>query len=363
MAQIVLGGRPVETLSCPAPARPDSPVFLTADIAPGRGMLLLQSRLRLPGGRETDLLACPPLEQLPQLLNGDEGDFNGNRSFSFGGAILLPYANRIRGRPLSEGRLIEAEILGRTVPLPRNWGGKAPGAEQYAMHGLLLDKAPDRLERHANPSGEGLRAVFEAGDFGGHWLSRTQVEVEIDLTPSALSLRVRATNVGDDVLPMGIGWHPYFAVPSGRRSQARLHLPASGRAEVDNYDEVLPTGRVLPVDGGPYDFRAEEGVALEDLYLDDCFVGLERTSAGELVAVITDPDSHYGLKVRARSPQISAVQVFAPPSDAYVVIEPQFNRADPFGPEWDGQDTGMVVLQPGSSVRYEVVVEPFVPEP
>ena len=25
--------------------------------------------------------------------------------------------------------------------------------------------------------------------------------------------------------PMGIGWHPYFALPSGRRDQARLHLP------------------------------------------------------------------------------------------------------------------------------------------
>lgn len=360
MAQTVIGGWPVETLTCAAPAAPDAPVFVRADIAPARGMLLLQARVRRPDGGETELLACPPLDRLPGLFGGED-DFCGNKSFAFGAAILLPYANRIRGRATAEGRWIETQVLGRTVRLPRNWGGRAPGAEQYAMHGLMLDRAPDRLERRALPSGEALAAAFELGDFGGCWPSSTRVEVEISLQPSALRLQVRATNVGEALLPVGIGWHPYFALPSGERAQARLRLPARGRAEVGDYDAVLPTGRTLPLAGGPYDFRAADGSALGELYLDDCFVGLERDAAGEVVALITDPAAGHGVRVRARSPEISAVQVFAPPSDSYVVVEPQFNWADPFGPEWGGQDTGMVVLRPGSGVLYDVAVEPFAP--
>ena len=243
--------------------------------------------------------------------------------------------------------------------LPRNWGGRAPGAEQYAMHGLMLDRAPERLERRAEAGGEALQGVFELGDFGGCWLSRTRGAVELALTPAALRLRVRATNVGEALLPVGIGWHPYFALPSGERGQARLRIPARARAEVNNYDEVLPTGRTLPVIGGPYDFRAADGAALGDLYLDDGFVGLERDADREATALIVDPAAGYGLRVRGRSPEISAIQVFAPPAEAHVALEPQFNWADPFGPEWGGQDTGMVLLRPGSSVVYEVEVEPF----
>lgn len=359
MAQTVIGGWPVETLSCTGPGAPGRPAFLSAEIAPARGMMLLQSRIRMPDGRETALLSCPPLEQLPDILSGGEDDFHGDKSFAFGAAVLLPYANRIRGRATTEGRWIETPILGRTVRLPRNWGGRAPGAEQYAMHGLMLDRAPERLERRAEAGGEALQGVFEPGDFGGCWLSRTRVAVEFALAPAALRLRVRAANVGEALLPVGIGWHPYFALPSGERTQARLHVPARARVEVNNYDEVLPTGRTLPVAGGPYDFRHPDGAALGQLYLDDGFVGLERDAAREATALIVDPAGGYGVRVRARSPEISAIQVFAPPSDPYVALEPQFNWADPFGPEWGGQDAGMVVLRPGASVVYEVIVEPF----
>ncbi len=42
-----------------------------------------------------------------------------------------------------------------------------------------------------------------------------------------------------------------------------------------------------------------------------------------------------------------------------MVIEPQFNLADPYGTEWAGRDTGMTLLPPGAAATYEVRVEPF----
>ena len=358
-----INGWPVHTLTRAAPADPVRPTFVSAEVLPGRAMMLLQARLRLPGGREIELLASPPPAQAAQALDGGAEDFAGDAAFSFGCAVLAPYANRIRGKPVGPGRALETQVLGRTVRLPRNWGGKAPGAEQYAMHGLILDRAVDRLEPRSDAGTETVAGFIDAGDFGGRWLSRTDLEIAVALHADALELRVTARNAGEETLPMGIGCHPYFALPSGRREQARVHVPARRRLEVNNYDEVLPTGRLLDVQGGPYDLSPPEGAALGGLYLDDCFVDLQKDREGRTAAQITDPAGGYGLRIVAHSPEVSAVQVYAPPDKPFVVLEPQFNWADPFGPEWPaGAATGMALLQPGEAVTYRLRFEPFVPE-
>ena len=58
---------------------------------------------------------------------------------------------------------------------------------------------------------------------------------------------------------MGIGWHPYFVLPSGDRPQVRLHLPSETRAVMNNYDDSFTTGERVPVKGTPYDFSAPGG--------------------------------------------------------------------------------------------------------
>jgi hypothetical protein len=133
-------------------------------------------------------------------------------------------------------------------------------------------------------------------------------------------------------------------------------LGAASRTLVNNYDEVLPTGAVEPVAGGAYDFSAVGGRALNDIYLDDCFTDLV---GGPLLAELRDPAAGLGLRLSSASKAVRAIQVYAPPGEAFVVIEPQFNLANPFGPEWQGRDTGMQFLQPGGSLSYDVRVQPF----
>lgn len=328
----------------------EGPAFLQATVLPARGMMLLQARLRLPSGEVVDALHTPP--DLLAAFGGPD-DFNGNASFSGGGALLAPFANRIVGRDAPGAREIVATVAGETVRLPRNWGGKAPGAPQYAMHGLILDAAftvtatgPDRIA-----------ARLEAGDFGGRWPSRTRLDVQWRLTGGALTLRAAATNVGEAPLPFGFGWHPYFALPSGAREQARLHLPAARRTEVTDYDAVLPTGRLLDVAGTPYDFNSPR--PLGALYLDDCFTAL-RPDGGQAVTQVLDPAAQLGLRIASPAPPVKAVQVYAPPDQPFVVVEPQFNLADPYGSEWAREiDTGMAQAPPGASIAYAVDVSAF----
>lgn len=354
---LLIGGAPVVQLHA-ADAPPTGPAFLSASVLPGRGMMLLQARLRLASAAETDALFAPGPEEAARALDGGVEDFAGNRAFSFGGAILAPFANRIRGRPLAASREIETAIDGHKIKLPRNWGGKAPGAAQYAMHGLILDANVS----WSRPAPNRLAGRLEAGDFRGRWPSRARLDFAWRLKRGGLELSVIARNLGAEPLPIGLGWHPYFRIPSGQRPQVRLRLPAARRVEVNDYDEVLPTGRLLEVRGGPYDFSAPGGASLGELYLDDCFTELRRRR-GRVEVEVRDPAAGLGLRITSPTPEVRAVQVYAPPDKAFVVVEPQFNLADPYGEVWPPEvDTGMAHVPPGGSLGYQVRVEPFVPE-
>jgi galactose mutarotase-like enzyme len=337
------------------------PAFSTAQILPARGMMTLQITAWLPARGETDLL-FPDIEEAQRILEGDPGSFPGNRSYRVGGAILLPYANRIRGKLSPDGRTILAEALGKPLRLPANASGSRPGAERFAMHGLILAERAALVSRDTTDQLDSVQARLEAGDFGGGWFSSTEIDFRNILTPDSFTLRVEARNVGVEPLPMGIGWHPYFNIPSGQRQQARLVLPARARAVANNYDEVLPTGEVQPVAGTPFDFSPPGGRSLDDLALDDCFVDLAPEAGGQVVAKLIDPAAGYGLRLTTTSPPVRAFQVYAPPRERFVALEPQLNWPDPFGPQWaPGIDTGMVILQPGESVAYSARLELFTP--
>ncbi|HVZ22582.1 MAG TPA: aldose 1-epimerase [Vicinamibacterales bacterium] len=339
-------------LRAPPAVNPSAPHFVGATFLPGRGMQLFQVRAELPERGEVDLLHSPSLVEAARRMNGGDADWNGVASFSCGGAFLVPFANRVRGRLIpEEGLTIEAHVLGRRVRLPADWHGPEPGAELCAMHGLLLDARMDVAER----ADDRAAAVHHAGDFDGHWLSQTVVRIGASIRPQAIDLSVTASNAGDAPLPVGIGWHPYFALPSGRRDQARVHLPARTRVLVTDYDDVFPTGELRAVAGTPYDFTAAGGAPLGDRYFDDCFVDLQRSADGDARVEIYDPAAGYHARLIVLSPHVRALQLYAPPEQPFVVVEPQFNLADPFGAVWPPDvDTGMVVLAPGEDVTWAV---------
>ena len=204
-------------------------------------------------------------------------------------------------------------------------------------------------------------AVLQAGDFSGHWLGKTDLTIDASLTEGTFSLRVTAKNLSDEEIPLGIGWHPYFVIPSGDRTQARIIIPAKQRLLIDNYDNVFPTGKTERVDGTAYDVGVSSGLRLGKQYLDDAFVDLSKDDQGRLAIQLIDQAARYGLRVMGLSKEINAVQVYSPADKAFVAIEPQFNYADPFNPVWKGKDTGMVTLKPGQSVTYAVELKLFVP--
>ena len=122
---VLIGKEPVVTLQRPPVTDKDKPQFLQAIVMPGRGMAVLQIKAYLPGKGEIDLLNAPPLPEAEKLLNSGDDQW-GNEVFKIGGAILLPFANRVRGNRLARRQNLSAIVDGKTVTLPANWSGNNP---------------------------------------------------------------------------------------------------------------------------------------------------------------------------------------------------------------------------------------------
>jgi galactose mutarotase-like enzyme len=349
-----IGGEPVTKLTRAATSNGQQMEFLSVTVLPGRGMNVFQITANVPGKGEIPIMASPTLEEAASKLNGGPDDQYGNASFSFGGAFLVPYPNRILGPVSADGKTVTTKWHGKTITLPANWHSSAdPTKDLHAMHGLILASQGQDVQTQPIADGESLTGVIHAGDFGGHWLSQTDISFVISLTGQAVDCTIVAKNVGKDPEPMAIGWHPYFAVPSGDRKQALLHVPATQVAAINNYQDVFPTGDLMPVKGTKYDFTAPAGKALDDIYLDDNWSKLQRTN-GAVDVTFADPASNYGIHILGLSPELRTVQVYAPPTKQFAAIEEQYNFGDPFGKEWGSMNTGMVTLDPGKTTEWHV---------
>jgi galactose mutarotase-like enzyme len=353
-----IGGQKIVTLTRKA-ASTTKPEFTSVVIAPGRGMEVLQITANFPGKGNVDVLATPSLAEAKKMLDVDD-TANGDLGYRIGAAFLVPYPNRILGPLSADGKTLTTVWEGHTLALPANNIGKNPGAVRHALHGLILKSKTDQVMVQKIDGGEQVFGVIHAGDFGGHWLSKTDLAITITLTADTVDAQVVAKNVGTENEPMAISWHPYFNFPSGDRTQARIQVPAANRADVDNYDNVFPTGKLSPVDGTRFDLRAPGGKALGSDFFDDNWSHLDWKDGAATVEVI-DPAAHYGVRIEGLSPEIKTIQAYAPPAKQFIAIEHQYNFGDPFGKEWGSMDTGMVTLHPAQSTKWHVQLKVFVP--
>ena len=359
----VIGGQHVVELQAPYSPEAEKPNIISAQILPGRGMNIYQLKTYLPYKGDFDIFYAPPLEEARNFFDNGPGDFMGNKSFMVGGAILVPYPNRIRGKLLADGKSLETKIFGKTVILPANWSsaGNTTG-EKVAMHGLILNSRMNKVTLHSNDSKAEVTGILNAGDFDCRWIGQSRLTTTCTLTESNFTFSVTVENVGNEPLPTAVGWHPYFNFPSGKREQVRVHIPARSIVPVNNYDDVFPIGEIIPIKGEALDFNDISGTPLKDMYIDDSFTDLEINSEDNSITEIIDPLADYGVRISANSVN-KAIQVYAPPDKNFVAIEPQFNLTDPFNEDIWGKNAnkGMAILEPGQSVTYKVKIELFIP--
>jgi len=266
--------------------------------------------------------------------------------------VLLPWAQRLSGTSTSTQGTLSTNWNGKRLSFPAENAGSSMSVE-----GLLLSRAADSVKSDVLPDGQSVTAVFHAGDFSGNWLSTIDVTVEAQLTAHDLDLTVTAQNTGQQPAPFGMGWHPFFAIPSGDRANALLSVPSQTIMEV-NKQSGKPTGRMVSVTGKDGDFSKSGGTKLGLSPLGETYTSLLSGVASGPVAELSDPSYNYRLSVIPLTPDITSLRVIAPGDKAWVSIGPNTNLDDPFGPEWDSpENAGMITLAPGATLRWKVRIE------
>ena len=202
--------------------------------------------------------------------------------------------------------MLQANWNGRRLSFPAENSGS-----NMSVEGLLLNRGADSVKSDVLPDGQSVTAVFHAGDFSGDWPSTVEVTVEAQLTAHDLDMTVTAKNTGQQPAPFGIGWHPFFSIPSGDRPNALLSIPSQDAVEVDR-QTGLPTGRMVHVAGTSKDFFRSGGAKLGMAPLNETYTNLQSGVGSGPVAEILDPAYNIRLSVIPLTADITNLRVISP---------------------------------------------------
>ena len=138
------------------------------------------------------------------------------------------------------------------------------------------------------------------------------------ITRTGFSVTYKIENQGNTELPYGISYHTFFKKLCGDKG-SYICVPAKYMMELT--DDLLPTGRLLDVEGTDFDLRTP--VSPEKLTLDNCFTGLEpqKRTFVDYPAI--------GLRVYMDATEdFTHMQVFTPKGKPFFCVERQTCSTD-----------------------------------
>jgi aldose 1-epimerase len=242
------------------------------------------------------------------------------------GQVLAPWPNRVR-----DGRY---EWAGETQQL-----ALSEARTRNAIHGLVrwsewsvTDWLPSRVTVSS-------RVWPQTG-----YPFLLDVSATYVLDDEGMSVTLTGSNAGDEVLPYGVGQHPYITAGTELVDDAVLTLPAEQWLPCD--DRGLPTS-TEPVEGTAFDFRS--GRRIGDTVLDNPFAALTRDGAGRVVVRLARADGTHGVDLWCGE-GADYLQVFsgetltAPRQRRGLAVEPMSCLPDAFN-----SGVGLVRLEPGES--------------
>jgi aldose 1-epimerase len=145
-----------------------------------------------------------------------------------------------------------------------------PNSGPNFIHGLVR-RRPWRIEEPTAGEDQAAVSAFidwdqDQPDFPSFPVLH-RLTVTYTLRPGRLGIAYAVANRGPGRLPFGFGVHPWFRIPA-ERGAVVLRVPVARRMEAE---DKLPTGRLLPVSGTPFDLRRP--TVLDGLDLDDVYQG------------------------------------------------------------------------------------------
>lgn len=260
------------------------------------------------------------------LLWGYQGDENKKAGQ---GDVLIPWPSRVK-----DGKYTFA---GREHQLPKN-DKEGPNA----IHGFMRDRiwGLEPLKKGCVRFNSSIKSG-EYADKGYPFDLEASITYRLDRF--GLTCEFTLLNCGTQSAPAGVGFHPYFTVGTSKIDEAKAKIPAARYLEFDN---LIPTGKILTTEGSALDFRQLKRIG--ETRFNHCFTDLIRDANGLAWAQLSHPELEFTLKVWMDEafPYLvvySGEAIPEPDRRASLAIEPMTCATDAFNhPDW-----GLLQLEPG----------------
>ena len=237
-------------------------------------------------------------EQIPILYPDSNAELSSNPWFR--GRLLLPFNDRIPGGLYT--------YKGTEYQLEQN-----SAEDGSAIHGLIYDQ-PLEVSSRRNDC---LTLSGELRNCKGYPFD-LKFDFDYSISQNCFNLNIKATNIGSKYAPFAFGWHPYFQLGGPLKELAIKH---DGESFVEVDSDLIPTGKILPVEGNVWDFRSGKVVGSTELDL-----AITAPQSGQFQL------SWQGrvLTVVADSKTFPYTQFFTPPDRRSIAIEPITAATDAF---------------------------------
>jgi aldose 1-epimerase len=210
------------------------------------------------------------------------------------GTLVGRYANRI-----ANGKF---NLDGREYRLAQNNG-------KNHLHGGLkgYDKVLWNFSQYADSDRAGVLMSYMSFDMEEGYPGNLKVDVHFSLNESnELSIEYCATT--DKNTHVNLTHHGYFNLSGAKKTihDHEIQINASQYVETDN--ELIPTGRIIKLKGGPLDFRKMKSIGTEIARLengyDHCYIIDRKKEGPELAAIVYHSPSGRKVELYTTEPAV-----------------------------------------------------------
>ncbi|MFN7118358.1 MAG: hypothetical protein ACK4TA_16285 [Saprospiraceae bacterium] len=238
------------------------------------------------------------------------------------GGILFPFPNRLK-----DGSY---EWQGQRYQFPIN--DPTTGS---ALHGLSREQPMQVNEVQVNENSAAVTLIYtEKGESAAYPFPFTLAVTYRMEEPAHFTVEMRFRNDGDTIIPVGLGWHPYFQL-SETIDEVHLQLPLCEWIEFD--ERKLPTGNRDPY----LEFSALTPIG--DAELDNCFA-VNINGQGNINTIFVTLEGTRGTLrywQETGPGKFNFLQLFVPEYRTSIGVEPMTCMTDGFN-----SGEGLIILAP-----------------
>ncbi|CAE6920435.1 aldose 1-epimerase [Vibrio sp. B1FLJ16] len=236
-------------------------------------------------------------------------------------AKLFPFPNRLNAGCYSYNQ--------REYKLAANF----PWSE-HAVHGLLYNQPFELVAHEVNSEYADATFRFETSKLAEGYPFAFCLDIRYRINnQGVLSCHTTITNSGTEHFPFGDAWHPYFSLGC---ELEQCQLTMSPHAEL-KHENDLPTGQFVSSN------RFSSPTSLNGVNLNHCY---QFSDPSEQTLMLVHEDNSASLHFQQRE-GYSFVQLYTPPSEPSIAIEPMTCPADAFN-----NHIGLLELAPGESNQF-----------